>query len=326
MGIFRRIGKQTFVIALLLGMVGIADAADEADEQSLVVWNFQNGDDGGWRNGWSKTPDTAIDSEFDVVNGLGLKMTLDFHESQWGDSNITAPWIVDQAPAAVSVRVLVPASGGKPKGPMQLGCAMNIPTWVETKAWWSDMRFPDQVTINGEEYRVQTVTCDFGTSLSAPVPKQMVLRFGGYDVKYKGVLYIQQIRALRIPGAPPASVPTALAPPGKNKLVVSVPAANAPVATPAAKPAAPTKAAPVAAAPSNKSQSKPERRNSAPVVAPRAVAAPPVAVAPPVAAPVGNVSEGNAQAAEDKEQGSKYRPVFVEPARTGPTRAQRNVD
>lgn len=318
MGNFQQICRRTLITAILAGVAGIAGAADDA-QQSLVEWNFQNGDDGGWRNGWSKTPETSIDSEFDVVNGLGLRMTFDFHGTEWGDSNITAPWSVDQAPAAVSVRILAPVSGGKPKGPMQLGCAMNIPTWVETKAWWSDMKFPETVTINGVEYRAQTVTCDLGTSLSAQVPKQMVLRFGGYAVNYKGVLYIQQIRALRIPGAPPVSVPAALAPPGKNTPVAApvrtAPVVAAPVRT-APVVAAPAPApAPVVAAPSKKSHSKTLHHYAAPVVAAPVVAAPVVA-APVVVAPV----------SEPVAPVSKPKPVYVEPVRTEPVRAQRNVD
>lgn len=319
MGVFRQICKRTLATAILAGLAGVAGAAD--DGQSLAEWNFQNGDDGGWRNGWSKTPETSIDSEFDVVSGLGLKMEFDFHSSEWGDSNITAPWPVDQSPAALSVRLLVPASGGKPKGPMQLGCAMNIPTWIETKAWWTDMKFPETVTINGVEYRAQTVTCDLGTSLSIQVPKQMVLRFGGYAVNYKGVIYVQQIRALRIPGAPAIRVPVSLAPPGTIVAapvkpapvvapVVAVPVRNAPVV------AAPAPA-PVAVAPSKKSQSKTLRHYSAPVVAAPVVAAP--IVAPPVAAPVNNAPEVVAPV-------SKPKPVYVEPPRAEPVRAQRNVD
>lgn len=316
MGIFRQICKQAVVMAALAGVAGIANADDGAGGQALVEWNFLNGDDGGWRYGWNKTENTSIDPEFEVLNGLGLRMTFDFHESEWGDTNITVPWSVEQVPAAVSVRLLAPVSGGKPKGPMQLGCAMNIPTWVETKKWWTDLKFPELVVINGVEYRAQTVTCDLGTSLSAPVSKQMVLRFGGYGVNYKGVLYMQQVRALRIPGAPPVSIPADIAPVVKNPPVARTPVVITPAVSTPVRIAPIVKAptpAPVVAAPSRKAPSKTVPRHSAPVVAPPAV------VAPPVAAPVSNAPDSSAQV-------NKYKPAPVEPPRPEPVRAQRNVD
>ena len=326
MGIYRQICKRTFAMAVLAVVVGFANAADESGGQSLFEWNFTDGDDGGWRNGWSKTPDTSIDSEFDVLNGLGLQLTFDFHESQWGDSNIKAPWPVgQQAPGAVNLRILAPVSGGKPKGPMQLGCAMNVPTWTEA-GQWIDLKFPETVTISGVEYRAQSVTCELGTSLSAPVPHDLVLRFGGDAVRYKGVLYIQQIRGLRIPGAPaigrPAvSTPVRTAPVDKAPVVVApvrtAPVVKAPVVVAPAR-TAPVVKAPVVAAPREKSRSRTSQNHSAPV------RSEPVVVEPVVATPA--VDAPDSKAPEGDAPGNKSKPVFVEPVRVEPVRAQRNVD
>jgi hypothetical protein len=315
MGMFQQICKRTFVMVILVVVAGIANAADEAGRQSLFEWNFTDGDDGGWCCGWSKTNDTSISPDFDVLNGLGLQLTFDFHESQWGDSNIKAPWTVrQQAPGAVNLRILVPVSGGKPKGgTMQLGCAMNTPAWTEA-GQWTDLKFPETVTISGVEYRAQSVTCELGTSLSAPVPRDLVLRFGGDAVRFKGVLYIQQIRALRIPGAP--AIGTAVSAPAiRNAPVVSTPAVSTPariapvvVAPVVAAPArtapvvvapvvvAPAKAAPVVVAPSRKSSSRPLRHYSAP------------------------------ESSEPVVEPARVEPVRVEPVRVEPVRAQRNVD
>ncbi len=333
MGVFRQICKRTFVMAILAVVVGIANAADEAGRQSLFEWNFTNGDDGGWCCGWSKTNDTTISPDFEVVNGLGLQLTFDFHESQWGDSNFKAPWTVrQQAPGAVDLRILAPVSGGKPKGgPMQLSCAMNVPTWTEAGKW-IDLKFPETVTISGVEYRAQSVTCELGTSLSAPVPHDLVLRFGGDAVRYKGVLYIQQIRALRIPGAPAIGTPVVSTPAVRNPPVVSTPAVSTPVRTApvvntpvVVAPArtapvvvAPVVAAPVVVAPSRKSHSRTLHHYSAPVSSEPVVVAPVVA-APAVVAPVSNAPDGNVS-------GNKFKPALVEPARVEPVRAQRNVD
>ena len=332
MGTFRKICKRTIVMAILAGVAGIASAADEAGrQQSLVEWNFTNGDDGGWRYGWSKTGDTSISPDFDVINGLGLQLTFDFHESQWGDSNIKALWTVGQSPGAVNLRILAPVAGGKPKGPMQLGCAMNSPAWVES-GQWIDLKFPEAVTISGVEYRAQTVTCELGTSLNAPLSRDLVIRFGGDAVRYKGVLYIQQIRALRIPGAPAISTPAVSSPAVRNTPVVSTPAVSTPVRTApvvntpvvvapvrtAPVVVAPVVAAPVVVAPSRKSHSRTLHHYSAPVSSEPVVVAPVVA-APAVVAPVSNAPDGNAS-------GNKFKPALVEPARVEPVRAQRNVD
>jgi hypothetical protein len=316
MGTFRKICKRTFVMAILASVAGIASAADEAGRhQSMVEWNFTNGDDGGWRYGWSKTGDTSISPDFDVINGLGLQLTFDFHESQWGDSNIKTLWTVGQAPGAVNLRILAPVAGGKPKGPMQLGCAMNSPAWVES-GQWIDLKFPEAVTISGVEYRAQTVTCELGTSLNAPLSRDLVIRFGGDAVRYKGVLYIQQIRALRIPGAPTISTPAVSTPvrtaPVVNTPVRTAPVVNAPVVVAPVR-TAPVVVAPVVAAPSRKSHSRTLHHFSAPV------SSEPIVVAPVVAAPVSSAPEGNAP-------GNKFKPVLVEPTRVEPVRAQRNVD
>jgi hypothetical protein len=182
---------------------------------------------------------------------------------------------------------------------------MNNPTWVEA-GQWIDLKFPEVVTISGVEYRMQSVTCELGTSLAGQVPRDLVLRFGGNAVRYKGVLYIQQIRALRIPGAPAIGA-QAVSTPVRTAPVVVAPVVVAPVRT-APVVIAPVVAAPVVVEPSRKSRSKTLHHYSASVRSAPVVDAPVVA-APSVATPASNAPD------------SKPKPVIVEQVR-----AQRNVD
>lgn len=173
---------------------GSPSTVSSPKQAAIAEWNFADGETGGWRMGWNKTEETAI-TDFDAEPKLGLKLTMDFHSAEWGDANIKLAWTEEVAPAAVSVRILIPASIGRPKGPMQIGCAMNMP-WTEAKSW-PEVKPKEEVTIDGVAYLAQTLTCRLGTSDKPPVPRELVVRFGGEKVRYKGPLYVQQIRALR---------------------------------------------------------------------------------------------------------------------------------
>lgn len=194
--------------ALLLGAAGNVGAVgsfsiDEGSKGAgvkggvkVMEWNFADGDLGGWKNGWNKTAYTSVD-EMDVIEGLGMRLKVNFQEPEWGDSNIHVPWTTWWTPVAIKLRLLVPVRPGKPRGPMQLFCAMNNP-WVEDQAKiWVDMNFPERVMVDGVEFLAQNVTCPLGTTAKGPTHKWLVLRFGGYHVRYKnGLIFIQQIRAV----------------------------------------------------------------------------------------------------------------------------------
>lgn len=172
-----------------------AEPQAAAQPVALQEWNFADGSTGGWRLGWNSSEDTAA-TEMSVEPELGLKVTVNFQSKVWGDANLKVQWPSEPLPQAISVRVLVPAANGKPRGPMQMGCAMNSP-WSETKHW-PELRLPEQVTVAGKPYLAQTVTCRIGTASGSP--KDLILRLGGDRVRYQGPLYFQQIRALRNAG------------------------------------------------------------------------------------------------------------------------------
>lgn len=168
--------------------------AGDVDSNSLANWDFaSSGETSGWRMGWNKSEEAAI-TDFDAEPKLGLKLTMDFHASAWGDANIKTAWTDAIAPVALRVKILIPVSSGRPKGPMQMGCAMNMP-WTEAKHW-PTLKGGDTVVIDGIEYLLQTVTCRLGTSSISRVPGELVVRFGGDRIRYKGPMYIQRIQAL----------------------------------------------------------------------------------------------------------------------------------
>jgi len=168
---FKFITSGVFALAMLFGAVGSVSADDaDAKKNVLAEWSFADDDAGGWSLGWNSSEDTAV-TDLEVAKGLGLKLTLNYQGSGWGDGNIKLAWTTQQVPAALNLRLLVPASSSKPKGPMQLGCAMNMP-WTEAKSW-TDLKLPERITIAGTEYLAQTVTCRLGTSPSAPIPREL---------------------------------------------------------------------------------------------------------------------------------------------------------
>lgn len=172
----------------------VAEQAQPAVAQPVALreWTFADGSTGGWRLGWNSSEDTAA-TEMSVEPGLGLKVTVNFQSKDWGDANLKVQWPEEPLPQAINLRVLVPAANGRPRGPMQIGCALNSP-WSETKHW-PDLRLPEQITIAGKPYLAQTVTCRIGSATGSP--KDLILRLGGNRVRYQGPLYLQQIRALR---------------------------------------------------------------------------------------------------------------------------------
>lgn len=171
--------------------------AGDVEANVLATWDFAStGEVSVWRMGWNKTEDGAI-TDFDIDPKLGLKLTMDFHGSAWGDANIKAAWGDAAVPAAVRVTLMVPVAAGRPKGQMQMGCAMNVP-WTEAKHWPS-LKFGESVTIDGAEYYRQTVTCRLGTSGLVRAPSELVLRFGGDRIRFRGPMYIQQVQALAGP-------------------------------------------------------------------------------------------------------------------------------
>jgi hypothetical protein len=169
-----------------------ASSKAEANKKTVIQeWTFADGDTQGWRMGWSSSEETAI-TDMDVEAPLGLKLTLNYEAKGWGDSNLKLAWTEPQAPVALSMRILIPAELGKPKGPLQVGCAMNEP-WSEAKHW-PDLKVTEHVTIGKKEYLAQNVTCRLGSSSAQH--KALILRFGGERVRFKGNVYIQNIRAL----------------------------------------------------------------------------------------------------------------------------------
>lgn len=156
-------------------------------------WDFTKGETHEWRMGWNKDDDSQI-TEFGITRGLGLKLTLDFHSTEFGDGNIVLPWSRDTVPTTISARILVPVADGKPQGPLKIGCAMNQP-WLEDSHWPS-LTLNERATIDGVEFMAQTVTCRIGSSY-AHTAEELVLRIGGQGTLFKGALYIQEIRASR---------------------------------------------------------------------------------------------------------------------------------
>lgn len=156
-------------------------------------WDFTKGETLEWRMGWNKDDDAQI-TDFSVVRGLGLKLTMDFHSTEFGDGNIVLPWSRNTVPTSISARFLVPVSDGKPLGPLKMGCAMNQP-WLED-SHWPNLMFPERVTIDGVDYMAQTVTCRIGSSYARSA-EELVLRIGGSGTLFRGAMYIQEIRASR---------------------------------------------------------------------------------------------------------------------------------
>lgn len=180
-------------IVLLLASGRPALAADApADPNVLRSFDFTkaDADTDGWVMGWNKTPELAI-SDVDVEAGVGLKLVLKADNGSWGDANIKLANVTAPFPAAVSLRLMQPASAGRARG-LQIGCALNSP-WSEAKVW-VDFKPTEKVTVQGAEYSVQTIVCPLGAS--DPKQTEVVLRFGGDRVRYQGALYIQSIRLL----------------------------------------------------------------------------------------------------------------------------------
>lgn len=174
--------------ALLVSLL----AGNSWAETNLQEWELIGDDADGWKLGWNGSPEASI-SDVEPVEKVGLGMTMAFSTVAWGDANMQHAWINPQAPNAVRVRLLVPVGNGIPKGPMSMGCALNIPTWSEAKDW-VPLRFKEKVSIEGKDYLAQTVTCKLGDAQAAF--KALILRFGGENVRFKGTMYIQKITAL----------------------------------------------------------------------------------------------------------------------------------
>jgi len=168
-----------------------ASTAQPPNANVLRSWAFTAGDADGWALGWSSTEDMAL-TEIGAVDKLGLKLTASLQGKGWGDANIKSKWIEDKAPANVELRILVPVADGKPKGPLSVGCAMTDP-WAEAKHW-TDLKLLDRVTVDGKEYLAQNVVCRLGESSAQH--KAIVLRFGGSNVRFKGSIYVQTVRAV----------------------------------------------------------------------------------------------------------------------------------
>jgi len=171
-------------------------ASAPPSSQLLRSWRFDapDADEGGWTRAWNSSEDNVITSAW-VEPGVGLQVSLVFANRAWGDANLRLGWGEAVAPTHVLLRLLVPAEAGRIKGPLMVGCAFNNP-WSEEKHW-SEVRPTERVTVLGKAYNAEDLTCRLGNTTRQH--QDVVLRFGGERVRYKGAVYVQRMSLVRQP-------------------------------------------------------------------------------------------------------------------------------